>query len=96
MFSIQRRSLSSDSLDTSLPAILDRIYRGRKITNVDELETTANGLCHYNQLHGIDHAVEVLANAMRADELVMIVGDFDADGATSTALSLLALSQMCM
>ena len=96
MFSIQRRPLSSDSLDTSLPAILDRIYRGRKITNVDELETTANGLCHYNQLHGIDHAVEVLANAMRADELVMIVGDFDADGATSTALSLLALSQMGM
>jgi single-stranded-DNA-specific exonuclease len=45
----------------------------------------------WQRLHGIDKAVEILYNALREGLRIVVVGDFDADGATSTALSVLAL-----
>ena len=38
-----------------------------------------------NQLHGIQHAVSLLVDAYQQQQKIVIVGDFDADGATSTA-----------
>lgn len=96
MFTIQRRELTSSTIDSSLPTILDRIYRGRNVSDSSDLDTRATGLHHYQQLLGIEQAVAILVDAIQHNEKVMIIGDFDADGATSTALSLLALSQMGM
>ncbi len=47
-----------------------------------------------NQLHGIQHAVSLLVDAYQQQQKIVIVGDFDADGATSTALSVLALRML--
>ena len=49
------------------------------------------GMLPWQRLHGIDKAVEFLYNALREGLRIVVVGDFDADGATSTALSVLAL-----
>ena len=47
-----------------------------------------------NQLYGIEQAVNLLVEAYQQQQKIVIVGDFDADGATSTALSVLALRQL--
>ncbi|WP_137168016.1 single-stranded-DNA-specific exonuclease RecJ [Salinimonas lutimaris] len=91
---IIRRELSAASLCDSLHPVLQRVYRGRNITTMDELDTTAQSLSHYNQLKGIDTAAELLCQAIYEHKQVTIVGDFDADGATSTAICVLALRQM--
>jgi len=58
------------------------------------LETAVKGLHSYQQLHGIELAVELLFEAIREQKRIIVVGDFDADGATSSALSVLALRML--
>lgn len=45
-------------------------------------------------MKGVDQAVQLLEHSLRAEEKILIVGDFDADGATSTALCLLCLQAL--
>ncbi len=52
------------------------------------------GMLPYQQLDGIDDAVRLLQKALTERLRIIIVGDFDADGATSTALALLSLRSM--
>ena len=49
------------------------------------------GMLPRQQLNGIEKATEMLYNALREGTRIVVVGDFDADGATSTALSVLSL-----
>ncbi|MGR5157864.1 single-stranded-DNA-specific exonuclease RecJ [Vibrio owensii] len=95
MIEIQRRPEPDLSLlPDSIPAILKRIYINRGITDVAQLETSARGLHSYQQLGGIDKAVELLFQVIDAKKRIIVVGDFDADGATSSALSVLALRML--
>lgn len=48
----------------------------------------------WQQLSGVEKAVEILYNAFREGTRIIVVGDFDADGATSTALSVLAMRSL--
>lgn len=50
--------------------------------------------CCPQQLSGVEKAVEILYNAFREGTRIIVVGDFDADGATSTALSVLAMRSL--
>lgn len=59
-----------------------------------ELERSVKGMLPWQQLDGIDTAVDILQQALADGRRIMIVGDFDADGATSTALTVLALRSM--
>lgn len=95
MIEIQRRPEQDTSLlpDTISP-LLKRIYLARGITSVAQLETGARGLHSYQKLHGIELAVELLFNAIKTNQRIIVVGDFDADGATSSALSVLALRML--
>ncbi|MFM2621289.1 single-stranded-DNA-specific exonuclease RecJ [Vibrio owensii] len=95
MIEIQRRPEPDLSLlPDSIPVILKRIYINRGITDVAQLETSARGLHSYQQLGGIDKAVELLFQAIDEKKRIIVVGDFDADGATSSALSVLALRML--
>ncbi len=95
MIEIQRRPEPDLSLlPDSIPQILKRIYINRGITDVAQLETSARGLHSYQQLGGIDQAVELLFQAINKQKRIIVVGDFDADGATSSALSVLALRML--
>ncbi|WP_050908439.1 single-stranded-DNA-specific exonuclease RecJ [Vibrio harveyi] len=95
MIEIQRRPEPDLSLlPNSIPPILKRIYINRGITDVAQLETSARGLHSYQQLGGIDQAVELLFQAINEQKRIIVVGDFDADGATSSALSVLALRML--
>lgn len=91
---IVRREVSGASLSSDLHPVIDRIYRGRNIANMDDLENGLKGLTHFNVLKGMPQAAQILANAVVQNKRVIIVGDFDADGATSTSVCLLALRAM--
>ncbi|EMK3316095.1 single-stranded-DNA-specific exonuclease RecJ [Vibrio vulnificus] len=95
MIEIQRRPEPDLSLlPDSVPDILKRIYLNRGIQDTSQLETAVKGLHSYQKLHGIELAVELLFEAIREQKRIIVVGDFDADGATSSALSVLALRML--
>lgn len=73
---------------------LARLYAGRGITAPDELETGLSGLLPAEMLHGVTEAVRLLDVAIDEGQRILIVGDFDCDGATSTALMIRALTKM--
>ncbi|EHD2253178.1 single-stranded-DNA-specific exonuclease RecJ [Vibrio vulnificus] len=95
MIEIQRRPEPDLSLlPDSVPDILKRIYLNRGIQDISQLETAVKGLHSYQKLHGIELAVALLFEAIREQKRIIVVGDFDADGATSSALSVLALRML--
>ena len=59
--------------------------------SAQELERGVKGMLPWSQLTGVEKAVEMLYGAFKQELHIVVVGDFDADGATSTALSVLAL-----
>ncbi|WP_297931499.1 single-stranded-DNA-specific exonuclease RecJ [uncultured Aggregatibacter sp.] len=74
--------------------LLDRLYRSRHIKNANQLDRTLSAMHHPNLMSGMDSAVTFLLEAYQKQQKIVIVGDFDADGATSTALAVLALRQL--
>ena len=95
MIEIKRRPEADTSQFTeATPPILQRIYAARGISSEAELERGVRGLLGYNQLHGIEPAVTLLKQALSEQRRIIVVGDFDADGATSSALSVLALRML--
>ena len=71
--------------------ILNRILLARGVTAAEELEYGLAQLIDPKQLKGIEQAVALLTQAYLAQSRILIVGDFDADGATSTALAVRGL-----
>lgn len=74
--------------------LLDRVFAARGITEPAQLERGLSNLLSPADLPEIDQAAKRLADAVVEDQKILIVGDFDADGATSVALCLLALRAM--
>lgn len=81
-------------LPASLHPLLRRLYALRGVKAEQELERSVKGMLPWQQLDGIDTAVGILQQALADHRRIMVVGDFDADGATSTALTVLALRSM--
>ena len=88
----QRPQLTSTILSDN--PLLNRLYQSRGIHSVQELERSLQYLHRPQQLANIQKAVSLLVEAFKQQSRIVIVGDFDADGATSTALTLLALRQL--
>ena len=74
--------------------VLQRIYAARGIQDVQGLDKELKSLLPFEQLLDIDQATRRLSDAIRMQQRILIVGDFDADGATSTALAISALRAM--
>lgn len=92
-FVIRRHPRVDDShLPASLPALLRQIYARRGVDTAEQLQLRAQGLLHFNSLQGIEAAVDLLVQSRQ--RAITICGDFDADGATSTALLVTALTEM--
>ncbi|EMB4166099.1 single-stranded-DNA-specific exonuclease RecJ [Salmonella enterica] len=87
----RREAGETAELPADLPPLLRRLYASRGVRSARELERSVKGMLPWQQLSGIDNAVEILYNAFREGTRIIVVGDFDADGATSTALSVLGM-----
>ena len=93
---IRRREITEHTqadLGDQLPELLQRVYRARGVTQEQELQHQL-ALLQRPNFKGLPEAVALLADAVVAQANVLIVGDFDADGATSCALAVLALRAM--
>ena len=93
---IVRRSVitAPELLPAGLPAVLQRVYAARHIESGNALEYSLERLHPPAQLGGLADAVTLLAMVITAGQRLLIVGDYDADGATSCALCLRALRSM--
>ncbi len=74
--------------------LLAQIYAARHVGSDEDLDLSLSGLASYKKLKGIDSAVNLLHEAMLNQQRILVVGDFDADGATSCALSVRCLRAM--
>lgn len=92
---LRRRVAAQESqLPDDLHPLLRRLYAHRGVRQAAELERGAKNLHAFHSLSGIERAAEILQKALADNLCITIVGDFDADGATSTALTVLALRSM--
>ncbi len=77
-----------------IPPLLRRLYASRGVTSEQQLGYALKQLASPLELRGIEQAVALLAEAIRSHQRVLVLGDFDADGATSTAVAVLGLSML--
>ena len=93
---IRRRhaDISPALQNAALPQVLKRVYASRGITDPSELALGLDQLFPPASLKGVADAADLLADAIEGEARVLIVGDFDADGATSCAMAVSVLQQM--
>ena len=92
---ISRALVSTKHLPSNLDETIKQIYASRGIASADELALNVSklqGMVVETSLLGLDNACRILYQALLNKTRIVIVGDFDADGATSTALMMIALS----
>ena len=80
--------------DSSLSTVLSRVYSNRKVLSEDELNYSIGKLLPFEKLKGITEAATIIADAIKNKLKIVIVGDFDVDGATSTVVAVKSLYGM--
>lgn len=85
---------NAERLPADMHPVLRRVYAARSVLTADELDYSLDRLLPPAQLGGLSGAADLLAAAITQRQRIVVVGDFDADGATSCALCLRALRAM--
>ncbi|TKB48656.1 single-stranded-DNA-specific exonuclease RecJ [Ferrimonas sediminicola] len=88
---VRRATVDDGHLPDTLPPLLRQLYARRGVGCASELERELRGLLNPARLKGCAEAAGLLADALARQQPMLVVGDFDADGATSSALTLLAM-----
>jgi len=78
-------------LGGEMPELLRRVFLARNVTRASELDYRLQRLPAPDRLKGMGEALELLAGMLTGDRHILVIGDFDADGATSTAVMLRGL-----
>ncbi len=91
---LRRQAAGAGSIPGSIHPLLRRIYAGRGVCSPEDLELGLDRLIPIRELGAIDAAVELLIRHFHAGGLITVIGDFDADGATSTALMVRQLRRL--
>lgn len=71
--------------------LLARLFAGRGVADRESLDPALTGLIPPQRLTHVDEAAELLADALEAEARLLIVADYDCDGATACALAIRAL-----
>jgi single-stranded-DNA-specific exonuclease len=77
-----------------LPAVLERVYVSRGISEAQTLDAGLKHLLKPDALGGLAQACQLLQQAITDDWPIVIVGDFDADGACGTAVAVRGLKKL--
>jgi single-stranded-DNA-specific exonuclease len=83
-----------DALPESMHPVLRRVYAARGVRGADQLSLDLRSLLPVSTLDGIGPATSLLAEHVARGSRILVVGDFDADGATSTALVMRQLARL--
>lgn len=78
-------------LSTGMPAVLARIYAARGVVEMRQLDTSLAGLLPMESLQHCTTMAAMLADAIAAGKRLLIIADYDADGATACAVGINAL-----
>lgn len=82
------------SLPGTLHPVIRRILLARNVSDEKYLDLSLGRLLTPQSLTGVRRAAELLADAIESGQRIMVVGDFDADGATGTVVAVRALQSM--
>ncbi len=92
-----RRNPASASVfalsSAGVPPLLARIYAARGVTSPEQLSTKVTGLAPLARMHNIERMAAILADAIAARQRLLIVADYDSDGATACAVGMRALRE---
>lgn len=91
---IIRRSIPSGPILFEENKILDGILRSRGIVDKQEMDDALKYLLPFSSLLNIESAANLLADSLAQEKKMLVIGDFDADGATSTALAIRILKAL--
>jgi len=91
--SIKRIAKKQDGI-TEFSSVLNRVYANRNVKSEEELNYSISKLLPFDKLKGISEAAALIADAIKNELTIVIVGDFDVDGATSTTVAVKALYSM--
>ena len=98
MAALIQRYTATDNVDADfsldLHPLLRRVFITRGALCSADIDLSMSSLLSPSQLKGIDGAVNLIVSAMETSARILIVGDFDADGATSCALAIRAFEAM--
>ncbi|MCE9549881.1 MAG: single-stranded-DNA-specific exonuclease RecJ [Betaproteobacteria bacterium] len=98
MIQISERSYPTDAaqqlIDTGIAPLLARVYAARGISNVTQLDTGLQYLLPFTQLKNAQKMACLLADAIAEQRKLLIVADYDADGATACAVGLRGLHML--
>jgi single-stranded-DNA-specific exonuclease len=91
--SIARRqgALSDEIKNSDLHPLLKKVYANRGVTALKQIEYNLKNLIDFSLLKDIDIAADIVAQAIINNKRIIIVGDFDADGATACAVMVRSL-----
>jgi len=94
MVQVVQRGLPDGWQLDALPPVLQRVYAARGVVDASQLTLSLKELLPYHSLKGLDDAVALLVEVIQKQQNLLVVGDFDVDGATSTALVIRAMRSM--
>jgi single-stranded-DNA-specific exonuclease len=93
---IRQRELpvSAGNLPDDMHPVILRVLMARGVKHSDQVSLGLADMLSPDSLGGVQNAAVLLADAVLGDQKILVVGDFDADGATGTALAVLSLQAM--
>ena len=94
MYQLQRRPKVQDKHLNHVESPLIRQIYARRGMLAEHYPLTLKQLLRPDTMHDLNKAAVLVADTLIDQQRILIVGDFDADGATSTAICCLALRQM--
>ena len=78
--------------DSDLHPVFKRLLAARLVGSLDEIDYRLANMLPLEAIRHLAQAAELLCNCLRAARNILVFGDYDADGATSTALCVRALT----
>ncbi len=90
----RRIAVESGPWPSQIPPLLQRIYSARGATAIEQARPKLANLLSPDTLSGLDAATSLLAVAIANDRHILVVGDFDCDGATACAVAVRGLRML--
>ncbi len=86
--------IANDMAEQGVNPLLARLYAARGVVEKSELETSLAQIIPPEQLTNSGEMAKLLADAIAANKKILVIGDYDADGATATAVAVKGLKSM--
>ncbi len=87
-------TVEAQLVEQGVNPLLARLYAARGVTGKSELETSLGGIIPPEQLANSSKMAQLLADAIAKNKKILVIGDYDADGATATTVAVKGLRSM--